>query len=182
MGEEAVDAGDSDVVEVLDAVAHEFGGDDGFFGDGDVAGAGRDDEDGAFALAFLGGRAIAMEGDATGKRAVFEKVGVGGVLALGEGGEDFVELFLGGARGEDVGFVLGEVDENVGDLPGRLALAENDFGHAVAESAVVVDVGEAEVLERKMAQALDGGIGGKLRARTSLKMRVRAAGFMVRIL
>jgi len=68
VGEEAVDAGDSDIVEMLDAVAHEFGGDDGFFGDGDVAGAGGDNRDHALAVEL----AVAVEGDGSGFGAVGE--------------------------------------------------------------------------------------------------------------
>ena len=45
MIEEAVNAGDANVVEVLGAITHHSGGEQGFFGDGDVAGASGNDED-----------------------------------------------------------------------------------------------------------------------------------------
>jgi hypothetical protein len=45
LGEEAMDAGDADVGDELDGVAHEAGGDRGFFSNGQVAGAGADDAD-----------------------------------------------------------------------------------------------------------------------------------------
>ena len=41
-----------------------------------------------------------------------------------------------------------------GDLLGRLARAENDFGKTLPDAAVVVDPGEAQVLERGLAQKL----------------------------
>ena len=40
----------------------------------------------------------------------------------------------------------------------RLTLAEDHFGHPVAQRAVVVDLREAEILVRQMAQLVDGGI------------------------
>jgi len=42
-----VDAGNADIVILLHAVAHDVGGDDGFFGDRDVGGAGAEHGDGA---------------------------------------------------------------------------------------------------------------------------------------
>ncbi len=66
VGEEAVDAGYSYVVEVPDPIAHELGGDYRFFGYGDVAGSGGDYGDGAFGVSFSGDQAVALEGDAAG--------------------------------------------------------------------------------------------------------------------
>ena len=43
-----------------------------------------------------------------------------------------------------------------GDLLGRLALAEDDLGKALAYRPVVVDLGEAQVLEGQVAQLGDG--------------------------
>jgi hypothetical protein len=39
------------------------------------------------------------------------------------------------------------------------AFAENDLGHTDAQSAVVIDFGEAEIFKRQMAQAGDGIVG-----------------------
>jgi len=58
--EQAVNAGYADVGDELDCVAHESGGDYGFFGDGQVAGAGADDHDSSLALGNV--RAL-REGD-----------------------------------------------------------------------------------------------------------------------
>ena len=56
----------------------------------------------------------------------------------------------------------GQADEDLGELGWRFAFAENYFGHALAEGAVVVELGEAQVFEGEMAQALDGFVGGQL--------------------
>lgn len=47
---EPVQASDADVVNPQDGVSHEIGGDSGFFSDGQVAGAGANDGDGAGAF------------------------------------------------------------------------------------------------------------------------------------
>ena len=53
-------AGHADVADALDAVAHDFGGDGGFLGHGQIARAGADDGDGAGAFA----RGLFFDGDA----------------------------------------------------------------------------------------------------------------------
>ncbi len=45
LGEQAVEAGDADVVQPVDRVAHDLGGDRGLLGDRQVGGAGGGDED-----------------------------------------------------------------------------------------------------------------------------------------
>ena len=45
LAEQAVEAGDADVVEPIDVVAHQLGRDGGFLGDRQVGRAGRDDQD-----------------------------------------------------------------------------------------------------------------------------------------
>jgi hypothetical protein len=168
MGEETVDAGDSDVVDVLDAVAHEFSGDDGFFGDGDVAGSGGEDGDGAVSAEFAG----VVEGDGSGEGVVlrlgsvvptFRKARNVGhplfILVFMEGGGDGFELGFGGAGGQDVVAVGGEADKDFGDLCGSFSLGKDDFGGSLAEGAVVVDFGESEVFEGQVAEALDGLVG-----------------------
>jgi hypothetical protein len=62
VSQEAMDTGYSYVVKVLDWVAHEFGGDYGFFGYGDVAGAGGDYGDHPSAVALV----VAVKGDGSG--------------------------------------------------------------------------------------------------------------------
>jgi len=65
------------------------------------------------------------------------------------------ELFLVGVRGQDIATILGQPRENLGDLRWSLPFSENHFGHAGAEAAMVIDLGEAEIFERQMAQAID---------------------------
>ena len=82
-------------------------------------------------------------------------------------GESFAhsfELFFRGAGGEDVGVGVmgGESGEDFGDLGGRFAFAEDNFGHALAKGAMVVELGEAEVFERKMTETLNSLVGREL--------------------
>ena len=49
LAEQAVEAGDADVVEALDVVAHQLGGERRFFGDRQVRRAGGGDDDRALA-------------------------------------------------------------------------------------------------------------------------------------
>jgi hypothetical protein len=63
---------------------------------------------------------------------------------------------LAGARDEKVLGALGEFDGDVADVFGRLAEAEDDFGHALADGAVVIDLGEAQVLKRHVFEAVHG--------------------------
>jgi hypothetical protein len=46
------------------------------------------------------------------------------------------------------------VEEDSGDLCGCLAFSEDDFGHASAQGAVMIDFREAEVLKGQVAQAV----------------------------
>ena len=56
--------------------------------------------------------------------------------------------------------MLGEAGEDSGDLAGSFAQGEDHFGNALAQGAMVVDFGKAEVLERHVAQSLNGCVGG----------------------
>jgi hypothetical protein len=89
-----VDASDSYVVDVLNFVAHQFGGYYCFFGDWDVAGSRGDDYDHAFAVPF----AIALEHDGSRQWTIF---------CAGRGGGYGGVLFFGGPRGEHVAAVGG---------------------------------------------------------------------------
>lgn len=157
-----MNAGDSDIVERLDLVAHQLRGNNGFFGDGNVAGSGRDDGDDALVALFVAlpastsaRRVVAAKGDAAGEGVVF------GFRDLSGNG---LELLLSGARGEDVGVGVtgGESREDFGYLSGGFALTEDDFGHSVAQGAVMIEFGEAQVFKRKMAEASKGFVGGEL--------------------
>jgi hypothetical protein len=52
--------------------------------------------------------------------------------------------------------------ENFGHLVGRFALREDHLGHALAEGAMMIELGETEVLEGQVAEALHGFVGGEL--------------------
>ena len=67
IGQQAVNAGDADVVEMLHFVAHDFGSHDGLFSDRNVAGPGGDDGDDSLAI-FCG---IALQHDGAGDFAIF---------------------------------------------------------------------------------------------------------------
>ena len=135
MSKQAVNAGNADVVQVLNFVAHHFGGGYRLFCDGDVAGAGGDYGDDSLAIAF----AIPFQGDGSGEGAILHR--------LHFRGHGF-KLFDSGPRGQHVPAVLCQPAEDAGDLGGGLTLAENDFGHALAQGAVVIDFGETEVFKR----------------------------------
>jgi hypothetical protein len=52
--------------------------------------------------------------------------------------------------------------EDLGDLSGRFSFAKNHFGHALAEGAMVIDLGESEVFEWEMAETLHRLVGREL--------------------
>ena len=89
-GQEAMEAGDADIVEAGDLCAEEFRGDGGLFGHGEVAGAGA--EDGDVTRGFGRGRLPESEG-----------AGLGVVRDGGKLCEDGPGGLGGAARGEDVG-------------------------------------------------------------------------------
>ena len=63
-----------------------------------------------------------------------------------------------GAGDQDV---AGAGEKALGDgdhLLGCFAFGEDDFGHAVAERAMMVDFGEAQIFKGQVAKALDGAI------------------------
>ena len=73
----------------------------------------------------------------------------------------------------DVDFGVGAGDENVllrtlvaehgtddfGDLKGSFALAENDFRIALTQRAMMIDLGEIDVFEGQVLEALDSRFG-----------------------
>jgi hypothetical protein len=67
---------------------------------------------------------------------------------------DRVELFLRGARGEDVDATGCEFGEDVRDLRWSFTRGENDLGHSGAQGTMMVDLGEAEIFEGKRREAI----------------------------
>ena len=115
--EEAVEAGYAYVVKSKDAGAEELGGDGGFFGDGDVAGACA--KDGDAGLGVQGRGASVPQSDGAG----FWVVEGGGDLNGYRGC-----VVRGGAGGEDAGTGGGHAGEDFGGLGGGLAGGVDDFG------------------------------------------------------
>src|ERR1039458_6423090 len=148
MGQQAVNAGDSDVIDMLNIVPHQFRGDDCFFGDWDVAGSCRHDHDHALAVLL----AIALEHDSPSQWTI--------LCAVYTGGDSGV-LFFGGSRCQHVAAVGREAAEDFGYLAWCFALGKNDLGHALAQGAMVVELGETEVLKGQVTKALYGFVGGE---------------------
>ena len=149
LAQQAVKSGDADVVEPVDRVAHHLGGDGGFLGDGQVRRAGRRDEDGA----APGGHLVHAAGD-----------GAGHLVILGGGhhGAHRVVRRLVGAGDEQRVATGDDAIGDGGDLIGRLAQAEDDFGEALALGPLVVDAGEPDVLDRLGAH-FRGDLCGRIR-------------------
>jgi hypothetical protein len=148
MGEQAVNSGDSDVIDMLNFVAHHFGGDYRFFGYRDVAGSGGDDHDHALAALLI--LAIALEHDGASQGTKFGAVHGGGYRGV---------LFGGRSGREHVAALSGQAAEDLRYLPWRFALSKNYLGHALAQGAMVVDLGKTQVLKGQVAQPLDGLVG-----------------------
>ena len=149
VGQQAVNACDSDVVKMFDFVAHDLGCNDGLFGDGDVAGSGGDYGDDAFAV--LGG--ITLQNNGTRELTKFS----GANLFLYG-----CKLLFVDARGQDVATVFGQAREDFCDLRRSLTFSEDDLRHADAQGAVMIDFSEAQIFERKMPEASDRIVGLEL--------------------
>ncbi len=81
------------------------------------------------------------------------------------------ERFPGQACNEETARTLNETRADRGDLLRRLAVAEDDFGQGVAQAAVVVDLGEAQVLVGQVAQRLDRGVDAETAGGDALEER-----------
>ena len=147
---QAMDAGDADVGDQLDGVAHQARGNGGFFGNGQVAGAGADHADGSFA----GGGVRLRERD-----------GAGGFVIL--------RARLSGATASKA-LAVARVASTlppacamcakiVRHLCCGFALGKDDLGHAGAQRAVMIELGEAEIFKGQIAQAARGRPGTGVR-------------------
>jgi len=132
------------VVHALDGVAEHFRCDGGFFGYGKIGGAGADDED---AVVLDGGRA-------------FERDAAGGFVMDGPGNgvEDGARRFGRDAGDQQAVRAFGELRRDADDLLDGFTFAEDDFWRPVAEGAVVVEFGVADVFVREVAQRVEGGV------------------------
>ena len=66
--------------------------------------------------------------------------------------------FRAGSRDQQVGRAPCQLARDLDDLRGRLTRPENHFRHALPEGAVMIDLGEAQILEGHVPHALDRGI------------------------
>ena len=128
LAQNSLQAGDADVVDFLNAISHEVGGEGGFFGDGNVAGAGAGDDDSS----GLFGERLACQGEAARLRVM---------LAFWKG---FLEsrggfgLYSGNEHGLPG---LAQCFCDAYDLLGSFAGAENDFGETLPLRPVNVHFG-----------------------------------------
>jgi hypothetical protein len=78
------------------------------------------------------------------------------MFCTGDDGLNCTPHFVRGAGCEDVAASQGHPAEDFGDLGGCFAGGEDDLGHAGAQGAVVVELGEAEVFKGKVFEAIEG--------------------------
>ena len=96
---------------------------------------------------------IALQKDYTGLRAV-----LGGRNEVLHGRK----LFFRCPGGEDIIAMLSQALKDSGDVFGSLALSEDNFGHAVSQCPMVIDLGETKIFEGHVPHTLDGFVGRDL--------------------
>src|SRR2546422_8141149 len=74
------------------------------------------------------------------------------------------KLFPVGAGGQDVAPVFGEARENLGHVRGTLPFCEYHFRHSCTQRSMMIQLGESQVFEWHMPQALHRFIGRELAA------------------
>ena len=133
--------GHADVVNALDAVAHDFGGDGGFLGHRQIARAGANDGDEPGALR----QRLFLDGHAAGERMMdgaleffAQRAGVFGVMRVTSTRLIVCQKFGG----------------DFDDLLRRLARAKNHFGKTLAQGAMRVHLRKAEVGHRRGLKGL----------------------------
>jgi len=85
------------------------------------------------------------------------------------------EHFVGSARGQDIAAVLGHAGKYLRNLFDRFARGKDDFGHAGAERAVMIDLGKADVLERQIAQTVERVVDGGAALANFFEQRLNAS-------
>ena len=134
-----MDAGDADIVNRIDFVAHDFGGDPRLFRHRNVAGSRADHRDFAFAPRL----AVAPEADRARGREILGAI---------EFGVNPPGHFRGGAGDQDIAFPFEQFAGDADHVIGGFSQTEDHFRRAVAQGAVVVDFGKTDVLKGHMAQ------------------------------
>lgn len=145
LGEQAMEARHTNVIESVHLVVHDLGRDGGLFGHRKVGSTCRDDQNRPMAV-----RAWHTSLDDS---RVWVEPGVG---------HDFgnaVERLRVGSRHEQSIASAGDGTGNAGDLVRCLALTEDDFGESPAGPALVIDPGVAEVFCREPREDQALGLG-----------------------
>ena len=137
-----MNAGDADIADGIDLVAHDFGRELCLFQNRKIAGAGADHRDFAFAV---NGAGRARRGRHR-KREIFGfrmqlLATRSAIAAVARVSSRFCDLASSAAA-------------MPATWSGVFPLPENHFGHAVPKGAMVVDFGEPQILKRQMAQAV----------------------------
>lgn len=130
--QETVQSCHPDVVDTFDVISHEIGGDCGFLGDGEIAGAGAQDSDesGKFTQGGL------LKAEAT-----------GGLVM--DGGREFLledsGVFGGDPGRERSAVCLVQFTGDGGDLGGGFPGAEDDLREPLPGGTFQIDLGESEI-------------------------------------
>ena len=95
------------------------------------------------------------------------------MLALRKGFEHDTGCLRRGAGDENVFRAREQGIGDSDDLFGRFAEAEDDFRHPVAQHAVVIDLGEAEILEGHVAHAFHGFVNAAGAAADAFEERAK---------
>ena len=86
-----------------------------------------------------------------------ERITKGFFVGVSVGGYALFEFWR--RHREHVAALSGQAAEDLRYLPWRFALSKNYLGHALAQGAMVVDLGKTQVLKGQVAQPLDGLVG-----------------------
>ena len=130
---EPVDAGNTNIVIFLHAVAHDLSGNYSFLSDRDIGGTGA--ENGNYTTAFW----LRFKSNGNGARGFM-------ILGFRESAFDGPVSFLAGAGGKEIVVVLENCAGNLDDLGWRFAFAINDFGETFAQRSVPVHAREIEMV------------------------------------
>ena len=147
IGQQTMNSRDAHVVEVLDRVAHEFGSNDGLFGDRDVAGSRRYNSDGAFAIGVriaLAAQSLAPVRDIL-RRALF---------SLLRQTVFYRRVWRGRCRRASPA-----AQKSAPLATGSCALRRITSGMPARSTAMMVHLGETKIFKGQMAQAVDGIVG-----------------------
>src|SRR6266851_1274599 len=142
MSEQAMNSRNSDIIETLNFISHEFRCDNGFFGNRHIAGSRRHYCDQTLPIALT----VAPKHD-----------GAGSVRELRVSHHllHCCELFFAGSRGQNIFAVLREPLENLRHLRWSFSQAENYLRHPGAQGPVMVYFRKAQILEGEVPEPLD---------------------------